>query len=427
MGEKTLDVLPVKQKGFTFFVSKLAASEIGVLCAGLKVTGQRTISLKEVGAEDPEDVMKWVKSLEPSLLLRDLGGDELDNYEENEPYQRILDYARVKEIARYLGEPNAFLPNSLILATAEEVEVALVEEGRKLKVTWDDAQGELPFNIIDGQHRVEGVKLFAKNNADSFDVFDVSVTVLVDVPFYVQAELFAVINGRQKRVPRSRIYDLLGYMPISDPSVRKQAFSGEMALDRFCHYVVRVLNTSSKSPLCGRVKMRGTGEGVVTQGALVDHLAGYTTTKKYRDDLRYLPILNKYFSNNDVTGMARLLIIYLIGVKLAKPECWKNAESQKNSLFGKTTGVAVMLSVFHDMVVDAGGVENLKYEDVKEKWGAVDDDVVKVPPKGGSKGIQDEVKARVMKSMFGDNYDATIRRKCQEMLPKLCELGSIYK
>lgn len=44
--------------------------------------------------------------------------------------------------------------------------------------------------------------------------------------------MFAVINGRQKQVSRSRIYDLLGYMPIKDPAMKERAYKGEMAIHR---------------------------------------------------------------------------------------------------------------------------------------------------------------------------------------------------
>ena len=282
---------------------------------------------------------------------------------------------RVRDIARYLLEEDSILPNSIILAAREDVDVKLMEENSTLVVKWETENVEQPFSIIDGQHRVEGVKLLVAERPEEYQDFQLAVTVLVDLPFYVQAELFSVINGRQKPVSRSRIYDLLGYMPITDPDTRRQAYLGEMAVHRFCHHAVKVLNTSSKSPWRNRVKMRGTGKEVITQAALIDHLAAYLVPKKEREEMRYVPVLYSYFKASDMVGLARLLVMYFVGVNLAWPNFWKTNDALSHCLFGKTNGVAVMFAVLHDLIAESGGVELLQIELVREKWAKVPEDV----------------------------------------------------
>lgn len=49
---------------------------------------------------------------------------------------------------------------------------------------WD---GEVPTNIIDGQHRVEALRLHLSGNGAAEEFF-VPVCILVDLPYYAQAE-----------------------------------------------------------------------------------------------------------------------------------------------------------------------------------------------------------------------------------------------
>ena len=425
MKEKSLDVLSVKQKDISFYLSTVHARELEELCSGLRVSPYRETTQDEIGAQKLDDAKKLVRSLEDSAFAKEVMAAQESSYDEEDPYQRILDKARVRDIAKYLLEEDSILPNSIILATREEVDISVGGNNTKLLIKWDEERLQQPFNIIDGQHRVEAVKLLANEQPDEYRDFQVSITVLVDLPFYVQAELFSVINGRQKPVSRSRIYDLLGYMPIKDPQTRRHAYLGEMAVNRFCHHAVKVLNTSSKSPWKNRVKMRGTGEGVVTQAALVDHLAAYLVPKKERGDMRYMPVLYSYFKSSDMVGLARLLVMYFIGINLAWPDFWQSDAVLKTCLFGKTNGIAVMFAILHDLIIDAGGPESLKIDSIQEKWAKAGQNVIKNPPPGGSKGYQAEVTATILRAMYGADYDQYLRNKIQALKPTLRDSGAL--
>ncbi len=424
MKKVSLNVLSIQQKDVTFYLSAISAKQLIELCSGLRVSPYRETSLDEIGVQKLDDAQKLVRSLGDSAFAKEVMAAQATSYDEEDPYQRILDKARVKDIARYLLEEDSILPNSIILAVREEVEVSFEKDTSTLVLEWEAESTEQPFSIIDGQHRVEGVKLLA---AELPDGYQLAVTILADLPFYVQAELFSVINGRQKPVSRSRIYDLLGYMPILTPETRCQAYLGEMAVHRFCHHAVKVLNTSSKSPWRNRVKMRGTGEGVVTQAAIVDHLAAYLVPKKERDDMRYLPVLYPYFKASEMVGLARLLVMYFVGINLAWPDFWKENELLKGCLFGKTNGIAVMFAILHDLIAEAGGVESLKIDIVRERWAAVPIEIIRTPPPGGSKGYQAEVITKVLGAMFGKDHDQSVREKLAALKPALRDAGALVR
>lgn len=422
MEKISLQVLAVQQKEIRFYVTTVRAGQLGALCSGLRGSPYREASPDEIGVQKPEDARKLVQSLEDSAFAKEVIAMQSTSYDEEDPYQRILDKARVKDIAKYLSEEDSILPNNIILAAREDTDVQFKNDST-LSVEWEPGTVQEPFNIIDGQHRVEGLKLIATEHPEEYQDFQVAVTVLVDLPFYVQAELFSVINGRQKPVSRSRIYDLLGYMPIKDPNTRLQAYLGEMAVQRFCHYAVKVLNTSSKSPWRGRVKMRGTGQGVITQAALIDHLAVYLVPKKDRANLRSLPVLYSYFKTSDMVGLSRLLVMYFVGISLAWPDLWKTDDALSKCLFGKTNGVAVMFSVLHDLIVDSGG--SVEIDLVKRMWAKVPAALITAPPRGGSKGYQTDVLAKVLPAMFGDKYDTHLRERIEELKPKLRDVGAL--
>lgn len=171
--------------------------------------------------------------------------------------------------------------------------------------------------------------------------------------------------------------------------------------------------------------MRGSGEGVVTQAALIDHLAIYLKPKKERTNMRYLPVLYPFFKASDMVGLSRLLVMYFVGISLAWPEQWKSAEAIGASLFGKTNGVAVMFSVLHDLIIDSGGTTLLAIDQVRAMWSKVPSGLITVPPRGGSKGFQAELTAKVLEAILGNKYDAALRKKIEEFKPRLRDVGAL--
>ena len=293
--------VPVKQRDFTLYLSSLKASDLHRLCEGLRSpeSRERPLSGDSDAEQATKDASGFVRAVSSSRFSREVSEIESTSYEDDNPYQRIIDEVRVRSIAAYLKQEFALMPNGVILAVGEQstCTVEEVEEGRfsKLEIVWEEG---LPMNIIDGQHRVEGLKFLLKDNSSIYEDFELPVCILVDLPFYMQAEIFAIINGKQTKVPRSRVYDLLGYMPIQDASLKEKAYQGELAIHRFCHLVVRVLNTSQKSPWYQKIKMRGAGPGVVTQAAMVDHLAKLVLPRKDSRRLSTLPVFYSYFKED---------------------------------------------------------------------------------------------------------------------------------
>lgn len=418
--------LRVVQGDVTFYLASMKASDLFRVCAGLRqdTFRERLIDLDEVGAESDEEARKFVKSISTSAVAADVESVAATPYGEDDPFQRLIDETRVRKIAAYLTEDFALIPNSIILAIRDATDCE-IGRGSTPSVTleWD---GEVPTNIIDGQHRVEALRLHLSGNG-SAERFFVPVCILVDLPYYAQAEMFAVINGRQKQVSRSRIYDLLGYMPIKDPAMKERAYKGEMAIHRFCHHVVRVLNSSAKSPWHERIKMRGTAQGLVTQAAFGTDLARLVAPRRDTPKLARLPVFFPYFQNNDLVGLAKVCIIYFLGVARAWPSHWEQDAALKPSLFAKSNGIAVMFLILHDLVMLAGGPEALTVDEVQRRWALAPQDRIDHPPTGGSRGYQAEWYQAMMSEMVGANFAQQVAAAAEPVRQRLRAIGGLYR
>lgn len=415
--------IDVTQGSSKFLLCSIPAGELIKLCGGLTSAPSRSTSPDGSEVEIKEDVKSLVRNLESSAFSEEVNKVQAESYDEDDPYQRLLNRNRAKAISNYLQTEDALLPNGVILAANDGVTIKRDANNATISLEWDPSVVLQPLNIIDGQHRVEGLRLLVEEKAadvaSAFSNFQVPATLLMDLPFYSQARLFATINGEQKKVNKSQIFDLLGYKPISDIALKEKAYSGEMVVLEFCHQVVKVLNTSKKSPWCGLIKMRGSGDGIVTQAAFIDHLAAITLPKKSRPGARYASVLASFVKDADLVGLARLLLVYFLGIKAAKPQFWASPEALSRSLFGKTNGIAVLFNILHDLICEAGGASKLTVEFVKQNWMKVSNAVIENPPRGGSKGYQKDVTASVLLEMFGENADKQIRASLLKVIEQL--------
>src|SRR5688572_3062450 len=78
-------------------------------------------------------------------------------------YQRLLNKARAKQLADYIvkgqDSQDAFLPTSVFLATDKSS--AFNEQNNTIEI---DTSLVGPFSVVDGQHRIEGLKMAAEKD-----------------------------------------------------------------------------------------------------------------------------------------------------------------------------------------------------------------------------------------------------------------------
>ncbi len=120
--------------------------------------------------------------------------------ETGDGYQRVLQESRAKRLAAYIikgqDTKDAFLPTSIFLAT--ENSIAFDDENNTISFDTEDI-GE--FNVVDGQHRLEGLKLAAKKDESVLD-FEISVNIAYNLPYLHQMCHFLIVNTTQKSVDK---------------------------------------------------------------------------------------------------------------------------------------------------------------------------------------------------------------------------------
>lgn len=251
--------------------------------------------------------------------------------------QRTLNDARVKEISEYARTVDATFPTSVILA----VKASDVEFDERLGVM-SLPRHEGVAKIIDGQHRIAGLKSYRG------PVFEVNCTIFLDMDVEDQANVFATINITQTKVSKSLVYDLYEYAKSRSPQ-------------KTSHNIARLLNRESSSPFAGRIKAlgvatKGVKDQTLTQAAFVERLLPLISREpmKDRDDLkrgkaiaqapenlRSALIFREMFIRERDSDIARVLWNYFGAAQRRWSDAWNTVE--RGNILNRTTGFAALM------------------------------------------------------------------------------------
>ena len=198
-------------------------------------------------------------------------------------YQRLLNQARARKLADYIvkgqDRQDAFLPTSVFLATDKPLEFD--PDTNTIKID-TDAIG--PFSVVDGQHRLEGLKMAAKKD-DRVLEFSVPVNIAVNLPKLHQMCHFLIVNTTQKSVDKAVgqriIARLTKAVDVEDmPSLPKwiQNVVDRGEVEKAIR-LVDFLNTESDSPWRGKIKTANdSSPNMINQGSFVKAIVKYVLT-----------------------------------------------------------------------------------------------------------------------------------------------------
>ena len=198
-------------------------------------------------------------------------------------YQRLLNQARARKLADYIvkGQDNydAFLPTSVLLATDKPLDF----DASTNTINFDTATIG-PFSVVDGQHRLEGLKMAAKKDHRVRE-FVVPVNIAVNLPKLHQMCHFLIVNTTQKSVDKAveqrivaRLTEALDVEDI--PSLPKWILNvverGEVEKAvRLADY----LNEEPSSPWCGKIRMANDpSANMINQRSMVKAIVKYVLT-----------------------------------------------------------------------------------------------------------------------------------------------------
>jgi len=187
--------------------------------------------------------------------------------------QRELAEPRLKLIGKFIDNPTAAFPNSIILAANYRETDGLIEpdedqdvgEIKKKKWSFDEKSEKLiiPTSarlaaIIDGQHRLFGFNYITKPEKLDFPLLCV---VYFDLPQPYQAFLFATVNSNQRPVNKSQTYELFGYNVEDEPL-------DKWTPEKLSVFLTRKLNVETDSPFYRHILVPAENEFAPTIGEI---------------------------------------------------------------------------------------------------------------------------------------------------------------
>lgn len=243
-----LPYIRIKQRSEVFYLTKFNAS---VLLEHLNFHYREPYS----HLQNDDIILKNRKYIE-SIKKK---GIELQSSEEG--VQRRLQIDRINNIKKFIESDNSnFLPNTVLLSA----DISQLDNYEERYINYENSsfgEFEFPdnflFSIIDGQHRLAGLSIVEE---DVLKQFEIPAIILINVSKPTAAKLFADINGKQRSVNKSLIYDL--YSNIDRPDFEE--------IKKF-HIICENLYKSEKSPLYRQIKMLGIGSGAISQSFFIDY------------------------------------------------------------------------------------------------------------------------------------------------------------
>lgn len=272
-----------------------------------------------------------------SLLVKDLmipnfyQIEKLDSSNSSSGFQRVLDKTRTKRLADYIldawKDQDAFLPTSIFLATDKDV----FFDDEKNEITFE-VEKVCPFNVVDGQHRVEGLIEAAKQNPEIGD-FELVANIAVNLDDVSQMCHFLIVNTTQKAVDRAVeqqiISRLTGMVDIEDiPTlpkwIQRQVMKGE---DREALVITNYLNTEIDSPWYQKIRMANEGKedsNTINQKSFVQSIKTYILSSN-----------NPLAAESDIDRRNKILKNYWKAVD----ELLVKEESESQTVVYKTIGL----------------------------------------------------------------------------------------
>lgn len=249
--------------------------------------------------------------------------EHLDPESANEKgYQRLLNKGRAKKIADYIvaGQEtrDAFLPTSIFIATDKNI--SFNPSNNTIEIDLNEVGS---FNIVDGQHRVEGLKAAAEKDKRVLD-FEIPVNIAINLSEITQMCHFLIVNTTQKSVEegvaqriRARLTKALDVEDI--PNLPKWIFNtvrkGED--DKALQYI-DFLNIVKESPWLNRIKMANEEkkEASINQKSFVKAIKKYILVahnpiiSTQAEDRQHRIFLNYWKAITNIIGTEKSLVLF---------------------------------------------------------------------------------------------------------------------
>lgn len=262
--------------------------------------------------------------------------------------QRAISIKRVNEIAKYTNDPDATFPTPIIISVND------IQSNNLTDDFFEFDENSIVGEIIDGQHRIEGLK-----KSDKKSEFNLPIILMFNLQEEDKAYVFSIINSKQTQVTKSLIYDLFSVSENRSPQ-------------KTCHELARLLNTDEESPFYRRLKMLGAKnyqDASLSQGSFIRYLMPLISKKPDEDyvDIKLNKNLNDdltiplrfYFINNEDGIIYKILLNVFKALKDTFPIEWANPDKY---ILSKTTGYGALIGALKILVKEGRENKDLTYD-----------------------------------------------------------------
>ncbi|MHB2105835.1 DGQHR domain-containing protein [Vibrio vulnificus] len=277
----------------------------------------------------------YLTSIEASVLAKI--ADAKARGEHPDAVQREQSKIRIKEISEYCSDTDATFPTPIIVSVNLSSNVRIDDD--YIYLDENDVVGD----VIDGQHRLEGLK-----KSKYIDDFQLPVVFMFDLEPYQQAYVFSIINSKQTRVNMSLIYDLFALSKTRSPY-------------KTCHEVARALNKDSSSPFYRKLKMLGKKEkdqdvASLSQGTFIKYMLELISKNpdadsrdikrniELKDDAMY-PLRRYFIADNDPV-IHKVITNVFSAVEYVFEQEWKDPSK---SIISKPIGFGAIIKIFPEL------------------------------------------------------------------------------
>src|SRR5215472_653619 len=252
-------------------------------------------------------------------------------------FQRLLSRRKVRDIVNFYesAETQPAIPGSVLLFSEDVLKFRPLGQYESIGDLEDPKSG---FLIIDGQHRLAGLKFFGAKNPSLLDQIEVPCVIFDGKTGDFAAEMFVIINSTQTRINRSHLIDLLDRISASDDETRLAA------------QIVRKLYEEDASPLqykINRLGGRSKQEKWILQAELFN-------------EIKKLVVQNQKFFMKDLRGKPdrafELVADYLKAVRTVMERIWGSNDKYK---FTSSVTLKALIRVLADLTLR---------DDLMDKW-----------------------------------------------------------